>query len=155
MSRPPRSPKETFLSGPFLLLISWQGAMLAALSLGAYYWALGNYGEGSHARTVAMMALIGVQLGHLFNCRSRTKSAFQQPFSNPFLFLAAGLVVGLQILAIFVSPLASILDLVRPNSVDLQIVTAVSLAPILIVEITKLITRRTAENHRSVDERSS
>jgi Ca2+-transporting ATPase len=155
MSRPPRSPKETFLSGPFLLLISWQGVMLGTLSLGAYYWALGNYGEGSHARTVAMLSLIGVQLGHLFNCRSRTKSVFQRPFSNPFLFLAVGLVVGLQILAIYVSPLASILDLVRPSSIDLKIVTAVSLAPILIVETTKLIARYLAANHRSVQEHSA
>src|SRR5262249_26056472 len=63
MHNHPRSPQETLLSRSFLLLIGWQGMLLAGLSLAAYIWALRVYGAGTHARSIALFALIGVQLG--------------------------------------------------------------------------------------------
>jgi Ca2+-transporting ATPase len=74
--------KEAMLSRKFMFLILRQGVMLGIISLGAYLWALGEYGEGAHARTIALLAVVGVQLGHFFNCRSRTRSAFRGFFSN-------------------------------------------------------------------------
>jgi len=74
MNQPPRSSRRTFLSKPFLILIGWQAAMLAALGLGAYIWALRVYGPGSHSRTIALFTLVSVQLAHTFNCRSRTRA---------------------------------------------------------------------------------
>jgi len=50
------------LSNPFLFLILWQAAMLAA-----YFWSLQTYGEGAHAHTVTLLSVMGVQLGHLYN----------------------------------------------------------------------------------------
>ena len=99
MNRKPHSPSEAMLSNRFMFLIFWQGVMLATIALTAYLWALNEYGEGTHARTVALLSLIGVQLGHLFNCRSRTRSAFSNFFSNPYIFAAAAIVIGLQIVA--------------------------------------------------------
>ena len=57
MSRKPHSPSEAMLSRKFMFLIFWQGAMLAAIALGAYLWALNEYGAGAHARTIALLAL--------------------------------------------------------------------------------------------------
>ena len=71
MSQPPQSSRSNLLSRPFLFLITWQGILLAALALGAYVWALHNYGPGAHSRTVALFVLIGVGLGHTFNCAPR------------------------------------------------------------------------------------
>lgn len=83
--------------------------MLAVIVLGAYMWALEVYGPGPHSRTIALFALVAVQLGHTFNCRSRTRSAFDGIFSNPFLWIAVLIVVILQLLAVYFSPLASVL----------------------------------------------
>ena len=47
------------LSG--LVLIGWQGAMLGAINLAAYAWALGRYGAGAHARTIALLVLVSGQ----------------------------------------------------------------------------------------------
>ncbi|HEY7546708.1 MAG TPA: cation-translocating P-type ATPase, partial [Blastocatellia bacterium] len=77
MRNPPRSPRAELLSRPFLLLIAWQGAMIAAITLGAFRWALDVYGPGAHAQSIALIALVSAQMGHLFNCRSRTRSAFE------------------------------------------------------------------------------
>lgn len=116
--------------------------MLGAIALAGYVWALWEYGEGTHARTIALLTLVGVQFGHLFNCRSRTRSAFSDLFSNPYIFVAAVLVIGLQLMAVYFSPLAGILDLVPPNNVDFVVVGLSIILPIIIVEITKFLARK-------------
>ena len=138
MQRPPRSPKEPLLSRRFVFLIVWQATMLAVITLVAYWWALGVYGAGSHARTIALVALIGVQLGHFFNCRSRTRSAFEGLFRNPFIWAATAIVIGLQLMAIYWSAVARVLDTVPLNREDWYVIGFATIAPIVIVEITKL-----------------
>ncbi len=141
MNRPPRAPGSRMLSMPFLLLIGWQGLMLALIALLAYLWALDVYGEGAHSRTIALMALIGVQLGHFFNCRSRVRSVFSKPFSNLWIFAAALAVIGLQVAAVKWGPLAVVLGLTVPNAVDLVVIAASVVLPIVVVEITKVFIR--------------
>lgn len=147
MSHPPRSPKTSLLSRSFLLLILWQSAMLAVMTLAAYWWALGEHGEGAHARTVALMVLIGVQLGHMFNCRSRTRSAFEGLTTNPYIWVALFVVAVLQMLAIHFDPLSRVLGTVRLTGADLAIVLASVPAPVLVVEATKLFARRARRSH--------
>ncbi|MDM7924077.1 MAG: cation-transporting P-type ATPase [Pyrinomonadaceae bacterium] len=140
MKRKPRSPKESLLSQRFMVLIGWQGVMLAAIALAAYYWALQSYGEGEHARTVALLALVAVQAGHLFNCRSRRRSAFSGVFRNPFVFAAVAVVTVLQLFAVYFEPLRSVLGLTVPNGADWAIIAGCLFLPIAIVELTKLLT---------------
>ncbi len=142
MTRGPLSASENLLSKPFLILIAWQGAMLAIITLAVYFWALETYGDGAHTRTVTLLAVVGSQLGHLYNCRSRTQSAFNGLFRNPYIFVATGVVVVLQMLAIYFEPLARVLDTVRPTATDLGVILIAVFAPIAIVEIVKLIDRR-------------
>jgi Ca2+-transporting ATPase len=137
MKQPPRDPNRPLLSGRLMVLIGWQAAMLAALALAAYAWALKTYGPGAQSRTVALFAIIGAQLGHVFNCRSRTRSALKGLFRNPFIWAAAIIVIALQLLAVYVSPLARVLGTVRPSSTDWLIVGLCVLAPVVIVELTK------------------
>ncbi len=146
MNRKPRSPSETMLSKPFMFLIFWQGAMLAAIALAAYLWALREYGEGRQARTVAMLALVGVQLGHFFNCRSTTRSVFRNFFSNPYIFVAAAMVIALQALAVYFPPLARILDTAPPNKYDLAVIGLTVILPVIIVEIYKFLPSKRSSN---------
>ncbi len=138
MRRKPHSPGEAMLSPKFTFLIVWQGAMLAAIALAAYLWALNEYGEGAHARTIALLAIVGAQLGHFFNCRSRSRSAFVRFFSNPYIFVAAAIVIALQLLAVYFSPLRRILDTVPPNAFDFIVIAFSTILPVVIVEIVKL-----------------
>jgi Ca2+-transporting ATPase len=138
MNQPPRSSHTSLLSKPFLILIGWQAAMLAVIALGAYMWALDVYGPGPHSRTIALFALVSVQLGHTFNCRSRTRSATDGIFRNPFLWIAAIIVVLLQLFAVYLSPLAAILGTVKPSATDWIVIAGCGLLTIGIVEVTKL-----------------
>ena len=137
MKQPPRNMQASFLSRPFLMLVAWQSMLLAGLALGAYVWALRVYGAGTHARTIALFSLVSVQLGHTFNCRSRTRSAFDGLFRNPFLWIAAFIVVLLQLLAVYFSPLAVVLNTTRPSSTDWLVISGCGLMTIVVVELTK------------------
>jgi Ca2+-transporting ATPase len=143
MKQRPRDPSGSLLSKKLMILIGWQAAMIALLALLAYVWALRMYGPGAHARTIALFAIIGAQLGHMFNCRSRTRSALAGIFRNPFIWIAAGIVVLLQLLAIYLSPLAVLLDTMRLNGIDWMIVGLCTLLPVIVVEISKAATRMT------------
>jgi Ca2+-transporting ATPase len=142
MRHSPRSPRSSLLSRDLLVLISWQAVLLATITLSVYEWALGAYGEGPHARTITLMAIIGVQLGHMFNCRSRTRSAFEGLGRNPFIWVAAAVVIGLQLIAVYVGPIARVLNTTRLMPIDWLIAGGTVIAPILFVEATKLIARR-------------
>ena len=141
MQRPPRSPKESLLPRPFLFLIAWQAVLLASIILAAYGWALNQYGAGAHARTMALFALVGVQIGHTFNCRSRVRSAFDGLFRNPFVWGAVAIIVTLQLLALYQSFLARVLDTVTLNANDWWVIGGTILLPLIVVEVTKLIAR--------------
>jgi Ca2+-transporting ATPase len=138
MRQPSRS---QLLRTDFLVLIAWQGAMLAALTLGAYMWALERYGAGSHARTMALFALVSVQIGHSFNCRSRTASAFRDVHRNPYLWSALVVVFALQLFAYNSAPLARVLDISRLAPEDHIVLAICAAAPIVIVEAQKLVIR--------------
>jgi P-type Ca2+ transporter type 2C len=142
MQRPPRSPNEPLLPRPFLLLIAWQAMMLAGIILAAYGWALQQYGEGAHARTMALFALVGVQIGHTFNCRSRIHSARRGLFRNPFVWGAVVIVVTLQGLALYQSFLARVLETHKLNAQDWWVISSTVMLPLLIVELTKWFARR-------------
>lgn len=142
MQRPPHPPGEVLLSRSFLFLIFWKGATYASIVLAAYVWALDRYGVGAHARSVALFCLIGVQIGNLFNCRSRSRSAFVRFFSNPYIFAAVAISVGLQALAIYFTPLARILETTVPNAIDYAVIGGSIILPIIIVEITKAFSNR-------------
>jgi Ca2+-transporting ATPase len=116
--------------------------MLAAINLAAYAWALDRYGAGAHARTIALLVLVSGQLGHLFNCRSRINSAFEGVARNPYIWMAAGSMIGLQLLALYFTPLARVLDVVPPNSADWAVIAIAAVVPIVIVEMTKALARR-------------
>ncbi|MEK6288460.1 MAG: HAD-IC family P-type ATPase [Acidobacteriota bacterium] len=141
MLRPPRSPKSSLLSRDLLVLIGWQAMLLAAIVLLIYAWALGVYGEGAHARTVTLVAIVGVQLGHMFNCRSRTRTAFEGLFRNPFIWIAAAIVIALQLTAVYLTPLSRVLNTTRLTSLDWLMAAGAVVAPIALVEATKLFSR--------------
>jgi Ca2+-transporting ATPase len=88
------------------------------------------------------MSLVGVQLGHMFNCCSRTRSAFDGPFRNAFIWAAIAIVIALQLLAVYLAPLARVLQSVHLTSTDWIVVAISIVAPIIIVEVTKVFARR-------------
>jgi len=63
-------------------------------------------------------------------------------FRNPFIWIATFIVILLQLLAAYFSPLAKLLGTIKPFAVDWAVISACTLLSVGIVEITKLTVRR-------------
>jgi Ca2+-transporting ATPase len=146
MKRAPRSPQEPLLPARFLGLIAWQGTLLAAVTLIAFAVGLQWHGEDGdglrRATTMSFMTLALAQVFHAFNARSRWQSIFKRHlFANRWLWLAVGGCVALQLAAVYVPLLQRILRTTPPGAADWAVIVACSLAPIVVVELVKLVTR--------------
>jgi P-type Ca2+ transporter type 2C len=145
MRRPPRDPAEPLMTPSFGWLIVWQGSLLAACTLAAFAVGMRWYGaEGEglrHAVTIAFMTLAMAQVLHAFSARSRSRSALtSRLFTNAWLWGATGICVALQIAAVEVPLLREVLRTVALSWADWGLVAAGAVAPVVVVELVKLVT---------------
>jgi Ca2+-transporting ATPase len=143
MQRPPRDPTEPLMTPRFAWLIAWQGILLSGCTLSTFAVGMHWYGaEGSGLRravTIAFMTLALTQTFHAFNARSRTRSAFtSRLFTNAWLWGATLICVLLQIAAVTVPFLRSVLHTVPLSAADWGLIAAGSLLPVAVVELVKL-----------------
>jgi Ca2+-transporting ATPase len=95
------------------------------------------------ATTISLTALAVFQWFNAWNCRSEYESVFtSNPFSNKFLLGATGIVVLLQIAAVYVPSLQKILHTVPLNQSDWILVLGVASSIIFVEEIRKFFSRR-------------
>ena len=146
MKRAPRGPNEPLITRRFVVLIFWQGLLLAGVTLLAFYIGMRWYGtEGvglRHAVTIAFMTLTFTNVLHVFNARSQTRSAFtDRLFTNGWLWGAVLMGVLLQISAVYVPFLQVVLHTVPLTAADWGVVAACALSPIAVVELVKAMRR--------------
>jgi Ca2+-transporting ATPase len=131
MKRPPRSPQQAILSRSFLGWISGYAALITAATLAAYLLTLRD-GSAERARTVAFMTLAFAQAIHLGNARSGMLTADPRRFgTNRWAVAALAVVVGLQLLALYVPLLSSVLGIAPMPAADWAIVIPFSLTPLV------------------------
>jgi len=151
MQRPPRPPHEPVLTRRRGRLIVTHGLLVAAATTVGFWLVYGGRTERfDEARTVAFCILAFGQLFFAFACRSEQRTLPELgPFSNPYL-LGAIAVSGLLQLAVVTLPFARKVFKVDADltSGDWLLVALLSLAPVTVVEVTKLVraaVRRDAE----------
>ena len=153
MKRPPRDPKEPLMTRSFVVLIVWQGLLLAGVTLLAFYIGMRWYGtEGvglRHAVTIAFMTLTLTNVFHAFNARSRTRSALTaRLFTNGWLWGAVLICLLLQAAAVYAPFLQAVLNTVTLTVADWGVIAACSLTPVAIVELVKVVQRSMALKKR-------
>jgi Ca2+-transporting ATPase len=143
LRQPPRNPAEPIFRPADFKRIAFESAVLSAGALGAYGYGLLRYGMGAQANTLAFMSLTMGQLLHAISCRSDTHSLFDaQPLpANPSLTLAVGGSLVLQLLAIMVPGLRSLLGLTPLTLLDSVVVGQSAVLPLVVNELTKKHTR--------------
>ena len=146
MKRPPRDPQESLLPPRFIGLIAWQGMLLAGFTLLAYAVGMrwhGHSGVGlRQATTMAFMTLALAQIFHVFNARSRRRSAIANSlFTNGWLWAAVVICLVLQIAAVYVPLLQRVLHTIPPTVPDWSVIAACSAAPVAMVELAKALRR--------------
>jgi Ca2+-transporting ATPase len=111
MRRPPRDPKSAMLSRAFLGEVTAYASLITASTLAAYVWAL--HDGLPHATTVAFMTLALAQIFHLGNARSpRHVLSRSQALASPFALGAVAVSGALQLVAVHLAPLATVLGVV-------------------------------------------
>ncbi len=146
MKRTPRDPQEPLLTWDFSVLIAWQGTLLAIATLVAFGIGLrwyGNQDEGlQRASTMAFMTLALVQIVHVFDARSQSRSIFtSRLFTNAWLWTAVTICVLLQIAAVYTPLLRTILHTVWLSKSEWLVILSCSLIPVALVETVKWLKR--------------
>ena len=147
MRRQPRDPRQALVSPRFVWLITWQGFLLAGVTLLAFAVGMRWYGiEGEglrQATTMAFMTLALAQVFHAFNARSQSRSIFtRRLFTNGWLWAAVAMCLALQFAAVYVPILQKVLHTVPPSASDWGAIVACSLLPIAVVELVKFVSSR-------------
>ena len=112
MKDPPRRKDEPILGHGTVKRIISQGLLIAGVGLASYYVALTVLALPiPQAQTTTFVALTAAQLFAVFNARSEHGSGFTAAGRNPFLWLALGVTVALEAVALGFPPLRDILGL--------------------------------------------
>jgi Ca2+-transporting ATPase len=136
MNRPPRNPKEEIISkGSFgrMLLVS------TVMAVGTLVIFRLNITDLVYARTASLTTLIFFQLFNLFNSRSAVQSIFDRHWaSNTALLAMFGLASVLHLIAVYYTPLATVLGLTALSFPTLVLCIVVALSIVLVDELRKL-----------------
>jgi Ca2+-transporting ATPase len=141
MQRPPRDPKEALLSRQFLSSVALYGAMITAVTLAAFVMYLD--GPIRQAQTIAFMTLAFAQLFHLGNARSEEPLRGWTHLSNPYALGAVALSVSLQLVALYVQPLARVLGVQPLDARSWILVLSLAVIPAVLGQGIKLARRGT------------
>lgn len=137
MNRKAKKRQGIFTKG-MIWRICYQGAMVGLLSLAAFI--IGKGVSLETGRTMAFAVLAFSQLVHAYNVRSSKHSVLiHHPFQNKKLVLATLGSALLMVLVLNIPVLASIFKLTQLDGVHIAIVAGLSLAPLAVVELMKLL----------------
>lgn len=138
MEKPPRSPKKSIFANGLWSSIIIEGMMIGALALLAYSIGINIFGTCEKGSTMAFAVLSISQLVHAFNMRSEKSVIRAGLFKNPYLVgsLIAGLL--LEVSVIMLPQLSKIFNVAPLNFLEWIIVGAISILPLIIVELQKL-----------------
>ena len=141
MDQKPRPKEESFFANGMGASIVLEGMMIGGLTLSAYI--IGHFASpGTYlGQTMAFVTLSSAQLFHAFNVKSDHSILNKKLFSNKYLLGAFVLGIGLQMSICYIKPLAKIFKVMPLEPKYLVICLALAFAPIVIVEIAKLIKR--------------
>ncbi len=145
MKKSPRSPKESIFAGGLGPNVIFQGVMVSALTLFAYF--LGHYldsgvwevASSELGMTMAFLTMSMSEVFHSLNMRSLDKSIFSLKKQNKFLWLAMGASFFLTALVVFVPVFASAFGILPVTLLQFALSVGIALLVIPIVEVAKLI----------------
>ena len=134
LTRPPRDPKEPILGRVEWLTIFLHSLVLTSSTFGAMTLAhLWLQLDGRSVVTVSFLTLAFAQLWHVFNMRDPGSGWLQNEVTrNPWVWGSIFLCVALLVAPIYLTPLAHLLHLVRPDLDMWAIILGMSLAPIFV-----------------------
>lgn len=150
MKHPPVKSGTLFERG-LIIRVCTHGAIIGAATLAAYF--IGLTDNHTVGMTMAFTVLALSQLIHALNQRSNTESVFSKGNGhNPYLFGAMAASAVILALVLFVPPVQSFFSLTFLTWKEYLITLALSLAPIVLVEIIKAVKRAVLRKRNVAEE---
>ncbi|MBH0208052.1 MAG: cation-translocating P-type ATPase [Nitrospira sp.] len=144
MQQPPRKTEARLLERGRLWAIAGEGLLLAGIALSAFSLSLFIWQQPiDQARTVTFTVMVAAQLVHAFNCRSDRWSLFHVGVtSNRALLWAVGVSVALQVGILTIPVMEPIFKVASLPIEDWELMVAMAMLPLAIVEGSKWVRRR-------------
>jgi Ca2+-transporting ATPase len=144
MQRPPRGRDEHILRRQDLYKMLRESAVITTGSFASYAYGYLRYGPGLKANTLLFNSLTLAQLIHSYSCRSDHYSVFSKERlpRNPYLLMATGGSVALQVLAMTVPGLRKLLGSTRIGILDGLVIAGGAATPMLFNEFVKEMSTR-------------
>jgi P-type Ca2+ transporter type 2C len=139
MKRKPRNSKKGFMTEGMIWRIMYQGLMIGAIPLIAFIMGLREQGLVL-GQTMAFATLMFAELVHVRNMHSNTRISFAiDPLRNKPLIGAIALSASLALLVLLVPPIREAFRLTAMDGKHWLIVILLSLIPIFVVDLFKLL----------------
>ena len=127
--------------------VIFHGIIISMITLIAYY--IGYLDSPNEGVTMAFITLCLSQIIHSLNQHSSTISFFSKKHArNWYLYLAMLISLIVLLMLVFIKPIATFLSLQQPTLLEWLIIIILSLVPLIIVEIHKLITKILIKNKK-------
>ena len=145
MLRPPRNPRAPILTPELLWRVLLVSTFILFGAFGLFVWEQQAGRSLEQARTVAVNAVVFVEVFYLLNCRSLTRSMFHiGVFSNRWLIVGVAVMVGLQVLFTY-APFMNHIMSSAPISLDAWLrILALGIVAFALIEVEKWIRWRIA-----------
>jgi Ca2+-transporting ATPase len=144
MARPPHDPAEPILARRQWVSLVGYGILITVATLGALsiarFWLMLPERE---AVTISFLTLAFAQLWHVFNMRGPNSALIvNEVTTNPVVWGALALCTALLLGALHIPLAAEVLKLVPPDQTGWTVVLAMSLPPVLLGQLAKLVFER-------------
>lgn len=141
MHRPPRSPSAPMIYWWSGVQMLWQGFLKGAVTIVAFWWFYWGDDANMHlARTAAFSVLVFAQLIWALAARSLRLTFWQLPLFGNVTILAAVFFTGLlQVAVLYLPGCKTLFEAVPLNTEQWLVIAILSLIPVTIIELTKLV----------------
>lgn len=131
----------SLLNKPMILRIVYQGLMIGGLTIAAYLYGLdpNNGGSLELGRSMAFCVLAFSQLAHSFNIHSNSRSILTSFLVNKWLIGSTLINVSMMLAVLFIPGVNTLFKVVPIDLQHWEVVIGLSLTPILVVELIKLL----------------
>ena len=137
MTKKPIKSGTLFEKG-LIFRVIFHGIIISIITLIAYY--IGYLDSPNEGVTMAFITLSLSQIIHSLNQHSPDISFFSKKHArNWYLYLAMFISIVILLLLVYIKPIALFLSLQQPNSFEWTIIILLSLVPLIIVELYKLL----------------
>ena len=152
MTRPPRHPQQSILTGELLIRTIFVGVLVAAGVFWLHFYEQAAGGDLAAVRTTAVNAIVLAEAAYLFNCRSLRQPLWRTGFlGNPWVLTGVLAMVVAQLLFTYLPVMNWLFGSAPISGAAWLRIGGVAVATLVLVEMEKIVRIRWALRSRPTD----